>query len=450
MQAILLAAGQSKRVKPIEDKNFIRFCDKYLIEWQLEALKEAGFVDLLIIGNKINLSRIENFVKTSKNREKFPINIKFSLQHDISDGMAGAILDAKQSLDKENIMIVSGNDIVDIEAYKLILKSAKTDNDAAIIGYKVKEYFPGGYLELSGGKLLNIVEKPDLGSEPSDMINLVIHFFKDSNQLISYLEREVKDKSKDDVYERTISKMIKDGANIQVVPYTGFWQAIKYPWHIFIVQKYFFEKLYSEKIQHVSEGPAWIAQSAQIADSAIINGKVIIEEGVKIFDNAVIQGPSYIGKNSIIANNSLLRDSVLGEQCVIGYSTEIARSNLQDDVWTHSNYIGDSYIGSSVSFGAGSVTGNLRLDEKNINYGDLDTGLNKFGLVAGENIRVGINVSFMPGVKIGANSMIAAGLVIDEDIPEDSFVKGEIKLKIVKNKLKVTSDRDDARKKLQT
>ena len=75
--------------------------------------------------------------------------------------------------------------------------------------------------------------------------------------------------------------------------------------------------------------------------------------------------------------------------------------------------------------------------------------MNKFGLICGENIRCGINLSFMPGVKIGSNTMIGAGLIIGEDIPENSFVKGKIELDIRENKANLDPNaRDEMKGKL--
>jgi len=433
LQIILLAAGQSKRVNPIEDKNFIKFCGKYLIEWQLETLKQAKFEDILIICNELNLEKIKIFVKNSKNKN-LAKNIKFGLQKNLDLGMAGAILD-NQSLIKKDVIIISSNDVVDLKAYGLIKEASKKEK-SAMIGYQISKYFPGGYLQIDKkGYITEIIEKPKQGKEPSNMINIVIHYFADSQNLVKKLKEEIKNKSKDDIYERSIQNLINDGLKVKAIPYKGFWQAVKFPWHVFQLQKYFFK----QTNKHIS-------RKTSIAKTAIINGDVIIEDGVKIFDNAIIQGPCYIGKNSIIANNALVRNSNIGENCVIGFATEIARSHLGNDVWTHTNYIGDSIIGNNVSFGSGTVTGNLRLDEKNIKCGDFDTNLNKFGLLTGDNIRCGINVSFMPGIKIGSDSMIGAGITVIQDIEKNSFVRGEIKLKISENKMKIRNEREGMKK----
>jgi len=313
-------------------------------------------------------------------------------------------------------------------AYELVMKAAQNDDfESYIVGKKVNQYFPGGYLEIeANGTIKSIIEKPGEGNEPSNLVNIVIHYHKNTAKLIEAL-RNVKTEN-DDKYEVALNNLIKSGSKMQAVSFEGNWQPIKFPWHIFKVMKLQFEQI---------EGR--ISPEAQIAKSAIINNKdkVIIESGAKIFDNAVINGPCYIGKNVIVANNALVRDSIVNDGCVVGYSTEIARSYLGENVWTHTNYIGDSIIAGNCSFGSGTVTGNLRLDEQdikiNINGKSVSSGANKFGLITGENIRCGINTSFMPGIKIGSNSMIGAGLVIPQDIPENSFVKGKIELEIREN-----------------
>ena len=363
-------------------------------------------------------------------------------QKNLELGMCGAVLAAKDLIKGEEVMVLSSNDVVDVKAFKLVMKAAeKGGAESFILGKKVFEYFPGGYLETDKkGFIKNIVEKPEPGTEPSDLVNLVLHVHKDADNLVKYLEKA--DSKKDDLYEQALAKMMKDGVKMLAVEYDGFWQPLKYPWHVHNVFNYLFSQAKKE-----------IAKSAKIAKRAIVNGEVIIGENVKVFDGAVINGPCYIGDDTIVATNALVRDSNVGKNCVIGFSTEVARSVLGDEVWTHSNYIGDSIIGNNVSFGAGTVTGNLRLDEKNVQvYYDgkkIDAHTNKFGAIIGNNVRVGVNTSLMPGIKIGSGSFIGGGIVVPEDVAEKSFVRGEWKLKISENREDIAGlDRKNFKNKL--
>ncbi len=413
-------------MKPIEDKNFLKFLGKPLIRHQIESLVAAGFDDFIIVCGKHNKSHFNEL----KRRLKLRINIVE--QKNLSLGMVGAVIDASKFFGNEPVLIVSGNDVVDESAFEL-LKNAYKDKSASgfMIAKQVREYFPGGYLKIDKRSYIKeIIEKPEPGKEPSKLINLVLHLYRNPKTLVKYLANAAS--PHDDLYETAVNNMIKDGYKIKAVAYGGFWQAVKYPWHMLDLWKHFF---------HAAKGNAAesrISKKAEMAASAIIKGDVIIEDGVRVYEHAVINGPCYIGKNTIVANGALVRESHIGSNCVIGKGTEVARSYIGDEVWTHLNYIGDSIIGDNNSFGAGAVTGNLRLDEKiiyvQVNGEKVSSGRNKLGAITGKNVRVGVNTSIMPGVKIGNNSFIGSGIVLAENIDDNKFVSGKWELRVTDNK----------------
>jgi bifunctional UDP-N-acetylglucosamine pyrophosphorylase/glucosamine-1-phosphate N-acetyltransferase len=203
------------------------------------------------------------------------------------------------------------------------------------------------------------------------------------------------------------------------VSYEGVWQAVKYPWHMLSLLGILLPQNIKPKID----------KSAKIHPTAVIEGAVVIGKNVKVFAHATVMGPCIIGDDTIIANNALVRGSSIGRRCVIGYNTEVARSVLADDVWTHTSYLGDSVLGSNISLGAGTTTGNLRLDESEISSvvsgESVSTGLGKLGVVLGSGCRTGIHTCFSPGVKIGAGSFINSATLVTQDIPDGSFVKME-------------------------
>ena len=420
MKVILLASGRSFRMKPIADKNLLTFCGKTLVEHQLSALGKAGLKDVVIVGGKHNLS----FLRTLRVK-----NMRLAVveQKNLDDGMAGGVLSAERHCKKqESVIVVSANDVVDEDLYKKVAR-AKISGDGLIVAKKVTSYFPGGYLTLDKkGFIQKIVEKPKPGTEPSQLINIVIHRFEKADYLFSHIKNARS--KKDDRYEVALQGWFSDGGHFQALQYDGFWQPVKFPWHVLALMDYFLKK----DGKDLRKG-----KNVVVSRSAKIYGKVVLADGVKVFDNAVIQGPAYVGKNTVVGNNVLVRGSHIGNNCVIGFGSEVARSFLGDTVWLHNNYVGDSVIGNDVAFGAGTVTGNYRLDAKaismNIKGEKKGSGLHKLGIITGDHIRVGINTSFMPGVTVGSNSFVGAGIVVGEDVPEGSFVRGEWKLKVTKN-----------------
>lgn len=196
-----------------------------------------------------------------------------------------------------------------------------------------------------------------------------------------------------------------------------------------------------------------IAKDVQISKHAVVEGNVILGSGVKIFEGAKVRGPAYIGKNTIIGNGSLVRESIIGESCVAGYCTEIARSLIGASSWFHTNYVGDSVLDGNISMGSGAITANLRLDEEEIlskvGKKKVKTGRNKFGCIVGWGTRFGVNAVPMPGIKIGRDCFIGAGVLLNKDLPNGSFCVAKQNLKISKNRTKVSMDvRDKFHKKV--
>ena len=189
------------------------------------------------------------------------------------------------------ILVVNPNDIFAVSAYTSLLQEAQKKSAASyMLGYKIKSYFPGGYLVVnSANELKHIMEKPKPGQEPSNLVNILVHLHTDPKRLLEYIE-EVKT-TRDDVYECALDNLAKDGHKIKVIPYTDFWAPIKYPWHIFDAVKYLLD---------ISQPK--ISASASISEKATIEGKVIISDNVRVLENAVIRGPAYIGPGSIIGN----------------------------------------------------------------------------------------------------------------------------------------------------
>jgi len=80
-----------------------------------------------------------------------------------------------------------------------------------------------------------------------------------------------------------------------------------------------------------------------------------------------------------------------------------------------------------VNFGAGTLVANLRFDEKEV-YMIVkgvreNTGRKKMGTVVGGHVRTGINVSILPGVKIGAYARVYPGAVVNRDVGKGELFK---------------------------
>jgi bifunctional UDP-N-acetylglucosamine pyrophosphorylase/glucosamine-1-phosphate N-acetyltransferase len=163
-----------------------------------------------------------------------------------------------------------------------------------------------------------------------------------------------------------------------------------------------------------------------IEPGAHLTGSVHVAKTARIRSGAYIEGPVFIDEEADVGPNCFIRAGTsLGKKTRVGNAVEIKNSLIMDKTHIgHLSYVGDSIIGKNCNFGAGTITANLRLDESNIKMTiknkRVDTGRRKLGVILGDNVKTGINVSFMPGIKIGTNTWVASAQTITRDIPNNT------------------------------
>ncbi len=159
-----------------------------------------------------------------------------------------------------------------------------------------------------------------------------------------------------------------------------------------------------------------ISENTSIAESVIVKGPCIIEEGVAVDDFTKIIGPTYIEKNSRVGTSSLVRNCMINKDSTIGFGCEVGRTFLMGkDKISHHNVILDSIIGYDSWLGGFVGTTNVLLNEEMVKYrlGNrlVSTGLTHFGAVIGHSCAIGAGVIILPGRFVPPNSIVQAGTV---------------------------------------
>lgn len=140
------------------------------------------------------------------------------------------------------------------------------------------------------------------------------------------------------------------------------------------------------------------------------NGPILIGNDVHIHAGAVIEGPCFIGDGSIVKIGArIYGNTTIGPACKVGGEIEHAiihsHSNKQ-----HDGFLGHSYIGQWVNLGAGTTTSNLKNTYGNVkvemNGTRVDTGKTFLGVIAGDHVKTGINMSLDAGTIVGTSSSI--------------------------------------------
>jgi len=412
MQAVILAAGESSRFWPLnyQHKTLLKIMGRPLIWWTIDGLRNAGIKNIIIIQGpkKDNEEELKNYNFSG-------LKISYVIQKE-PKGMGNALWQTR-SLLKGQFFVLNAERI-DIEeiTYNLQLTTYNPKIKTLLFGQKTKNPQLFGIVKLKGDRVLEIVEKPAKGKEPSNVRVVGVYLLEPN--FFDYYQKVKKEKYD---FEKALSNYMKKNEVKFVFLKKSKKElfSLKYPWRLFTLEKYLFDKFLKKKI----------AKSAKIAKNVVIEGDVYVGERTKIFEGAVIKGPCYIGDNCIIGNNSLIREYTnLENNVLIGAFAEVARSIFQENVHCHSGYFGDSIFGKGCNIGAGTITANVRLDRGEIKTKlkikneklKIKTGLKSLGVIVGQNTKFGVNVSLMPGVLIGSDCQISPGSVVFENIEDNA------------------------------
>ena len=154
----------------------------------------------------------------------------------------------------------------------------------------------------------------------------------------------------------------------------------------------------------------WVHKTATVAPTACLNGPCIIGAGTEVRHCAFIRGSALVGEN-----------------CVVGNSTELKNVILFDNVQVpHYNYVGDSILGYKAHMGAGSITSNVKSDKLPVVIHaetPIATGLKKVGAMLGDRVEVGCNSVLNPGTVVGRDSNIYPLSCVRGVVPEKSIYK---------------------------
>ena len=415
MQAIIIAAGQSSRFWPLNQKHKsqIKIFGKPLVYWTIKSIAEKGIKDIVLVTSPNSLLKDE-LVSII---EDLGVKLSFAIQEK-PIGTGNAVYLAREYIREPFFVFwpykISAGQI----AENILSLVGRTKTEVVLTGAPTDTPWDFGILKMKGDKIVEIVENPEKGREPSNIKVLGAYFLQPD--FFGYYQK-IKNHHPEDFVD-ALNLYIRDkttnllllGKDIPV---------LKYPWELLEILR-----IKSKDFTN------YISPMAKIEKNVVMSGNVFIDDNVIIGGNTVIQGPCSIGKNCKIGANNVLRGPVNLEKNVLtGSFAELKNCVIQEGTHLHSGYFGDSIIGENCRFGAGFITANRRIDRQNIasvvKGKRMDTGLTYLGVITGDNVRFGIHSGTMPGVLIGSDCIIGPGTLVFENLENNSKLFTEFNYK---------------------
>lgn len=437
--ALILAAGQGKRIKSNLPKVLHKVCGKEMVKHVIDTVKKAEIQDInLIIGKGAEL--VEEKTKDT--------GVTYSLQAE-QLGTGHAVKCAKKFLEnKSGVVAVFTGDtplIKQSTVESLINDHINNKNAATILTAMVDD--PTGYGRIvrdESGKVLKIVEHKDCNEEELKIkeMNSAIYCF-DIELLVKSLDKLNNNNKQGEYYLTDVIGILKDeGYSIGAVV-TDIEETIGVNSRVQLAEA---EEILRNRINtiHMENGVTLIDPKTTYIGVDVEIGKDTI-----IYPNNILEGNTVIGENCLLYQNSRIKDSVIGNEVdiqssvildskigdnttvgpfayirpdsIIGKSTrigdfvEIKKATIGDGTKvSHLTYIGDAEVGSGCNFGCGTVV---------VNY----DGKEKHKTIIGDHSFIGCNTNLVSPVKVGDNTYIAAGSTITAEVKEGDLAVARAK-----------------------
>ncbi|BBI30647.1 bifunctional UDP-N-acetylglucosamine diphosphorylase/glucosamine-1-phosphate N-acetyltransferase GlmU [Cohnella abietis] len=433
--AIVLAAGQGKRMKSKLYKVLHAVCGKPMVSHVLDAVRGASCErSIVIVGHGAEAVQSTLGVGGS---------IEYALQAE-QLGTGHAVMQAKPMLeDEEGVTIVICGDtpLVRSETVEaMIALHLQQGASATILTAELND--PAGYGRIVRGAdngVLRIVEHKDCSVEEAAIkeINTGTYCF-DNRKLFQALNQVTNTNAQGEYYLTDVIGILQSEGNaIAAYLVDDPAEAIGVNDRIALGEAERFMRLRINRghqvngVTLIDPQNTYIESEVKIGADTIIYPGTILRGQTSIGSDCII-GPASELQDSSVGDGTTIRQSVtegaeigegcnigpyaylrpgtkLGQNVKIGDFVEIKNTVIGDGSKVpHLSYVGDAVVGSNVNIGCGAITANY-------------DGYNKSKTEIGDNAFVGSNSNLIAPVKIGSGAYIVAGSTITHNVSDNDL-----------------------------
>lgn len=429
--AIVLAAGQGKRMKSKLYKVLHPVCGKPMVGHVVDTVKKVNCErSIVVVGH--GAEAVQSYLGTSA---------EYVLQAE-QLGTGHAVKQAKTLIGDEQgttIVICGDTPLVTPETLEALI-DIHTAKGAAATVLSASMDNPTGYgrvIRSKDGSVHRIVEQKDCSPEEAAVkeINTATYCF-DNAKLFAALDKVTNTNAQQEYYlTDVIGILVSEGEVVEGYMTSDQAESIGVNDRVALAEA---EQFMRERIakNHMLNGVTILdPSSTYIGADVTIGADTVIYPGTLINGNTVIGQDCEIGPSTDISNSTIydgvkVKQSVLdqaevgqgttvgpfaylrpgaklGKDVKVGDFVEIKNASLGDGAKvSHLSYIGDAKVGKNVNIGCGAIT---------VNY----DGYNKSMTEIEDDAFIGSNVNLIAPIKVGRGAYVVAGSTITHSVSEN-------------------------------
>lgn len=229
-------------------------------------------------------------------------------------GTAGSVRHALDSLDEDDILVISGDCLTDIDVAALLSDHRASGADLTMALARRPDPRDFGVVSLgTGGRVLRLVEKPSWGEVTDDTVNTGIYVV--SRSLIAELAPgEELDWAKD-----TIPWLLSEGRDVRGRVVDGYWEDVG-TFRSYVQAQW---DVLDGRVRcgidafEVSPG-VWVATGAEVSPQAVVRAPCYIGPFAKIEAGAIIGPHTVIGTNTLVRGRALIERTTVHPNAYVG------------------------------------------------------------------------------------------------------------------------------------
>src|SRR6266705_5729275 len=409
LTAVILAAGEAKRMRSRQPKVLHPLCGRPLIAYALRTARALADRTVVVTGPNADDVRVAagDGVTFVEQRERL--------------GTGHALGQARAACGDGPIVVLAADmPLLSSETLERLVAHHRGAGAAATVLTAVVDR-PQGYGRIlrQGGRVKRIVEDRDATDDQKKIteINTSVYCFE-ARRLWKALAEVRPDNEQGEYYlTDVIGILAKAGSRIEAVAAPDPVEALgindrkQLAGVAAILRRRILDRLMTDGVTIVDPASTYIEDTVTIGPDTVVEPQVVIE-GVTTFGTECVIGSgshvtaSRFGDRVTLGPFCHLRPGChIGAKAKVGNFAELKKSRIgRGSKVPHVSYVGDTTVGEDVNIGAGTVT---------CNY----DGVRKHETKIADGAFVGTNSSLVAPLTIGEGAYIGAGSTITQDVP---------------------------------
>jgi bifunctional UDP-N-acetylglucosamine pyrophosphorylase/glucosamine-1-phosphate N-acetyltransferase len=436
LTAIVMAAGEGKRMKSNLTKVLHPIAGRPLVYYPVRAALDAGAASVVLVANRDNRELLGAYVSTAFGKGRVRCVIQ-----DPPRGTGDAARVGLTATDADRILILCGDTpLLRAEELVPLIKSLESNDraDIALLSCKVDD--PSGYgriMRSPTGAVLEIREHRDLKSDEERAVREVnAGVYVARRAALSAALAELKPSNAQNEYYLTdvVAMAARRGAALALVGNAEALLGVNDRSQLAEAESLMYERV----ARHHAHNGVTVRNGARIEHGVTIDIDATIETDVFLrgqthigsgatIDVGCVVTDSRVGANTVLKPYSIVTGSTVGDWAQIGPFAHLRPGcTIEDKAHignfvegkktrmrkgskaNHLSYLGDGDIGEGANIGAGTIF---------CNY----DGFQKHKTTIGPGAFVGSDSQFVAPVTIGKNAYVATATTVTKDVPEDGL-----------------------------